>query len=120
MIVRNRVLRDGQMPKKRVMSFLNENAHQIHGRASWCRHSQVVHLAWKSAEIVSRFASVRSSAQVTTFREKAMGVAFSFNKVCAPVVADVKLLVPTYDGRADVYAPNSCASRRSRNPCGTE
>jgi len=33
-------------------------------------------------------------------------VAFHFSKFCVPVVADGKLLVPTYDGRVDVYVPN--------------
>lgn len=34
------------------------------------------------------------------------GVTFNFSKFCVPVVADGKLLVPTYDGRVDVYVPN--------------
>jgi len=29
---------------------------------------------------------------------------FSFSKFCPPVVADGKILVPTYDGRVDIYA----------------
>jgi outer membrane protein assembly factor BamB len=29
---------------------------------------------------------------------------FNFSKFCPPVVADGKILVPTYDGRVDVYA----------------
>jgi hypothetical protein len=33
-------------------------------------------------------------------------VAFHFSKFCVPVVADGRLLVPTYDGRIDVYVPN--------------
>ena len=28
---------------------------------------------------------------------------FTYSKFCPPVVADGKLLVPTYDGRVDVY-----------------
>jgi len=31
------------------------------------------------------------------------GVAYTHSKFCAPVVADGKLLVPTYDGRIDMY-----------------
>ena len=34
------------------------------------------------------------------------GVAFNFTKFCPPVVADGRLLVPTYDGHVDVYIPN--------------
>jgi hypothetical protein len=34
------------------------------------------------------------------------GVTFHFSKFCLPVVADGRLLVPTYDGRVDVYVPN--------------
>jgi len=30
-------------------------------------------------------------------------VAYTHSKFCAPVVADGKLLVPTYDGRIDMY-----------------
>lgn len=33
-------------------------------------------------------------------------VTFHFSKFCPPVVADGRLLVPTYDGRIDVYIPN--------------
>jgi outer membrane protein assembly factor BamB len=32
------------------------------------------------------------------------GVTFNFSKFCAPMVADGKLYVATYDGRVDVYA----------------
>jgi hypothetical protein len=31
--------------------------------------------------------------------------AFHFSKFCPPVVADGKVLVPTYDGRVDIYIP---------------
>ena len=31
------------------------------------------------------------------------GVAYTHSKFCAPVVADAKLFVPTYDGRVDMY-----------------
>jgi outer membrane protein assembly factor BamB len=34
------------------------------------------------------------------------GVTFNFSKFCPPVVADGRLLVPTYDGRVDVYGLN--------------
>jgi hypothetical protein len=34
------------------------------------------------------------------------GVAFNFSKFCPPVVTDGKLLVPTYDGRVDIYVLN--------------
>lgn len=34
------------------------------------------------------------------------GVAFDFSKFCPAVVADGRLLVPTYDGRVDVCALN--------------
>ncbi|MFY9532261.1 MAG: hypothetical protein WBC04_21850 [Candidatus Acidiferrales bacterium] len=37
---------------------------------------------------------------------KRSGVTFDYSKFCTPVVADGKLLVPTYDGRVDVYTPN--------------
>ncbi len=37
---------------------------------------------------------------------KRSGVKFNFSKFCTPVVADGKLLVPTYDGRVDVYTLN--------------
>ena len=33
-------------------------------------------------------------------------VTFHFSKFCVPLVADGRLLVPTYDGRVDVYVPN--------------
>jgi hypothetical protein len=36
---------------------------------------------------------------------KRTDVQFHFSKFCPPVVADGKLLVPTYDGRVDVYTP---------------
>jgi outer membrane protein assembly factor BamB len=32
------------------------------------------------------------------------GIDFTFSKFCAPMVADGKLFVATYDGRVDVYA----------------
>jgi hypothetical protein len=35
-----------------------------------------------------------------------IGVTFHYSKFCPPVVTDGKLLVPTYDGRVDVYALN--------------
>ena len=31
------------------------------------------------------------------------GITFDFAKFCPPVVADGRLLVPTYDGRVDIY-----------------
>jgi len=31
---------------------------------------------------------------------------FTYSKFCPPVVADGRLLVPTYDGRVDVYELN--------------
>jgi outer membrane protein assembly factor BamB len=31
---------------------------------------------------------------------------FQYSKFCPPVVADGRLLVPTYDGRVDVYVLN--------------
>ena len=34
---------------------------------------------------------------------------FTFSKFCPPVVADGRLLVPTYDGRVDVYVLNQPA-----------
>ncbi len=34
------------------------------------------------------------------------GVTFHFSKFCVPVVADGRLIVPTYDGRVDIYVPN--------------
>lgn len=34
------------------------------------------------------------------------GVAFKYDKFCPPVVADGRLLVPTYSGRVDVYTLN--------------
>ncbi len=34
------------------------------------------------------------------------GVTFNFSKFCPAVVADGKLLVPTYDGRVDIYVLN--------------
>jgi hypothetical protein len=37
---------------------------------------------------------------------KKAGVKFNFSKFCTPVVADGKLLVPTYSGRVDVYVLN--------------
>jgi hypothetical protein len=35
-----------------------------------------------------------------------IGMKFNFSKFCPPVVADGRLLVPTYDGRVDVYVLN--------------
>ena len=34
------------------------------------------------------------------------GVSFDYSKFCPPVVADGRLLVPTYDGRVDIYVPS--------------
>jgi hypothetical protein len=37
---------------------------------------------------------------------KRSGITFTYSKFCTPVVADGRLLVPTYDGRVDIYVPN--------------
>jgi outer membrane protein assembly factor BamB len=34
------------------------------------------------------------------------GVTFNYSKFCPPVVADGQVLVPTYDGRVDIYIPS--------------
>lgn len=34
------------------------------------------------------------------------GTTFNYSKFCPPVVADGRLLVPTYDGRVDIYVPS--------------
>jgi hypothetical protein len=36
---------------------------------------------------------------------KRAGVDFDYSKFCPPVVADRRVLVPTYDGRVDIYTP---------------
>ena len=45
---------------------------------------------------------------------------FTYSKFCPPVVADGKLLVPTYDGRVDVYELQQAMMRRCEprhRPC---
>jgi outer membrane protein assembly factor BamB len=37
---------------------------------------------------------------------KRAGVDFDYSKFCPPVVADGRVLVPTYDGRVDIYTPS--------------
>jgi outer membrane protein assembly factor BamB len=44
------------------------------------------------------------------------GNTFKHCKFCPPVVADGKILVPTYDGRVDVYGVRPSASRTGRRP----
>ena len=54
----------------------------------------------------ARFDSATANGRLPRMRLLWQGTGFTFSKFCPPVVADGRLLVPTYDGRVDVYVLN--------------
>jgi hypothetical protein len=76
--------------------FDAENSWELHAGGKAARGRRCA-IACSSAEIVSRFASVRSSAQPTTFREKASRITARIPETSARYLSAELTLIQLYE-----------------------